>query len=136
PTGPGPSEALVTRLLPDGSPDPAFNGGQPVVSLVFGGSSSVPNAVATDAAGNVYLTGAGAGLAGLPVARLTAAGSPDQAFGLNGVVMVGSQIGIGESIKVDPAGRVVLAGFLGPSGQSDFLVARLVSNGMPDPLFN
>jgi uncharacterized delta-60 repeat protein len=141
-----PGAAAVARLNPDGSFDPTFNGGNLLVSEVFGGAVDDATAVATDG-GLIYLTGitsknpAGAGQ---PVARLTGSGAPDTTFGTNGVVVVtpqsasgtGSVNGVG--IKVAADGRVVIAGNAFPPGLSngDFAVARLLPDGTPDPLFN
>jgi len=78
PVGPGRSVTELTRLLPTGAPDPAFNGGTPqtLPAVGDGGLLAYPD---------------GKVIVGVPhgIVRYTAAGLPDQGFGSGGVVQTG-----------------------------------------------
>lgn len=73
------------------------------------------------------------------VARLLADGALDTSFGANAgmtTVSFGNTIGDGRKMAVQPDGRVVLVGGVGPQGGPDTGVIRLTANGFPDPSFN
>jgi uncharacterized delta-60 repeat protein len=81
----------LARLLPDGTPDPAFGSGG-VVAVSFGDSVSEVRigGVALDGSGNVIVAGmfsTGGPFSGV-LARFTAAGALDPLFGAGGLVIL------------------------------------------------
>ena len=138
--GPGGHDFFVTRLLADGTPDPAFGtGGRAAVD--FAGGDDVGTAVALDAAGRVVVAGTSTagGVAQFAVARLTAAGAPDAAFAGGGAVAFHIAAGASDTaygVAVDPADSgVVVAGSSTAAGTERFAVARLTEAGAPDAGF-
>src|SRR5262249_14834108 len=84
--GPG-SDFGVARWLPDGTPDPAFNGGK-VASVDFG-QQEYANAVAIQKDGKIVAGGLteGGNVGDFALARLNTDGSPDAFFGAGGRVV-------------------------------------------------
>lgn len=83
--GPGGGDFLIQRLLPDGTPDPAFGTGGRVV-LDFAGSDDRGRRVSLDPVGNILVAGyadPGTGKQ-IAVARLSPAGVADSGFGTAG----------------------------------------------------
>jgi uncharacterized delta-60 repeat protein len=122
-----------------GSPgdlDTSFNG-TGKQTMDFGGFDRATHlAIAPDgkivAVGQSDATGAG----DYAVARLTAAGAPDDSFGDRGTVTVGSQPGvedIGGGVVVLPDGRIVVTGR--GNSTKDFVTKRLNSDGGVDGTF-
>jgi uncharacterized delta-60 repeat protein len=73
------------------------------------------------------------------VARLMADGALDTSFGTSGgmtTISFGNTIADGRKMAVQPDGRIVLAGGVGPQGGPDTGVIRLTATGLPDPSFN
>lgn len=73
------------------------------------------------------------------VARLLADGALDTSFGTSGgitTVSFGNTIADGRKMAVQPDGRIVLVGGVGPQGGPDTGVIRLTANGLPDHSFN
>ena len=131
----GPREAVVTRLLPDGSPDTAYGSGGTARAPVgedeyFGDAAIGPDGSA------VFATIADAGLR---VRRIDSAGTPDPAFGSGGVQTVdlpGPDIVFG-GISLDANGRPVIAvGAGNQSGKTDLYVVRLDATGALDASFS
>jgi len=117
--GVGPkSEARVTRLLPNGEPDPSFGDGGSV-DVPFGRRYNYAEAVALAENGDILLGGirvnysAGRGESSftLAVARLRPDGSLDRSFGGDGVSVLsgGAEIGVLD-IAQTPSGGVVVHG--------------------------
>lgn len=77
------------------------------------------------------------------LARLTPGGAPDPAFGVGGIVSTdfSGLPNAGESddrafaMVIDPAGRIVLAGWSNARGVLDFALARYLEDGGLDPTF-
>ena len=136
------ADFAVARLTPTGTLDTSFNGsGEQTID--FGGTTDVATSVAVDSADRVILGGyslqSGTG-ADFAVARLTAAGRLDASFNGSGkqTVDFGGETGdYGQSVAVDSADRVLIAGNLEHSStDSDFAVARLTAAGALDLSFN
>jgi uncharacterized delta-60 repeat protein len=117
--GVGPkSEARVTRLLPNGKPDPSFGDGGSV-DVPFGRRYNYAEAVALAANGDILLGGIrvnysvdrGESSFSLAVARLRADGSLDRSFGGDGVSVLpgGAEVGVLD-IAPTPSGGVVVDG--------------------------
>jgi uncharacterized delta-60 repeat protein len=78
-TGRGPGRVALTRLLPNGAPDPAFGeGGQAAVGL---GERPLPGSIAVGADGSVFLGAVGCCASPAYVLRVDAAGRLDSGFG-------------------------------------------------------
>jgi len=70
------------------------------------------------------------------VAKYDAAFNLDAAFSVNGYDVTFNAPSCGKAVAVDGSGRVVVAGWLFENGESNFAVARYLSNGTLDPSFN
>ncbi|HEX6844495.1 MAG TPA: hypothetical protein VF235_05205 [Actinomycetota bacterium] len=125
------SAFLVTRSLPDGSPDPTF--GRNGSTRVLLGGGGYADGVAVQVDGGVVATGPVASVLGRPkvaAIRLLPDGALDPAFGQGGRVLRGG--GQMHDVEVDAEGRIVLAGDARGGG---FLVVRLLPDGSVDPEF-
>ncbi len=71
------------------------------------------------------------------VMRLDANGQRDASFGDNGTAWIDPSTGVDATLDlaIDSAGRIVLGGYAQAAGNTDFLVARLESNGALDTTF-
>lgn len=143
-------QAMVARLLPDGSFDPTFAGTGVVLSAVGGevGSGTVAEQVAIDADDSVLAVGRrqqsnASGFYALPVVwKLTSLGQTDNTFAMNGVWAppVNDQNQGSFSGVVATAGDRWLAvgaiGLPGPGGaQTDAYAVKLTTNGQLDAGF-
>ena len=148
----------VQRLLPDGSRDPGFGGGDGIVTTPVGPTTSSDDLLdmAVQPDGKIVVAGrtsptSGTGGDEFAVVRLEADGDLDPAFdGENadsGDGIVRFEVGSGNSvdrvyaIALQPDGRIVLAGSasVDPSVMGtgfDFAVARLLENGSFDDSFS
>ena len=130
-SGSADANLAVTRLLPDGARDTSFSPGGSVRSgLAF--DTRGPGAAAVDDQGRILVAGF-SGSSDAPdfsVARLLPTGQPDTSFGTGGIAVVnfsasntGSDGAYG--IALDPDGRILASGTVGPSGTQNLAVARL-----------
>jgi uncharacterized delta-60 repeat protein len=103
----GPYDFAVARYLPDGRPDPSFSG-DGVVTTDLGSTGERAAAVAVRPDGTVVAAGSSG--ASFAVVRYLADGRPDPAFGADGVVTAGPDIGAGQALVGEPDGRLVVAG--------------------------
>jgi uncharacterized delta-60 repeat protein len=125
---------VLTRLLADGSPDPAFGGGDGVIVSnlpVNGGALDL--ALAAD--GRIVLaTGADGG--GFLVARLLPDGEPDPSFSEDGVATASvPDAGVARTVLVTPDGGVIAAGDGGRDGGPRSSLVSFQSDGDVDPGF-
>ena len=130
-------QGLVTvRFLADGSLDPGFGAGG-VARVDVPSSGAV--ALDRDAEGRVLVAGRRFGPAGpaLLVARLRADGSPDPAFGSDGVVIGATGIApaFPSAMAIDAHDRILVAGVDTTDGSGSVVVSRLLADGSPDPAF-
>ena len=134
----------VTRLMPNGVPDPGFNGGTPVAVNL--GPEDVFSDVAVAPDGKVVVQGIAAPGGGeetdLAVARLNADGTPDAGFSGDGVAVAdlgGRESGAG--VAVQPDGKIVVVTTLrlgcreDRCQSSDMAVVRFDVGGPLDPGF-
>lgn len=127
-------DAAVWRLLPTGAQDPAFGGGDGLVTIDSGANEQL-NDVAVAPDGSIVVAGA-SGVGGndankdAAVYRLTATGALDPAFDQDGALGLGK--GIGHGVAVQPDGRILVALDAVADGMA---VRRLTANGGPDPSF-
>ncbi|MDB5311498.1 MAG: repeat protein [Gemmataceae bacterium] len=143
--GPGGSDFLVIRLNPNGTLDNSFGvGGKAVIDIA--GGDDAARGVATDAAGNVVVTGT-TGAAGnmMGFVRLKAAdGSLDTTFGGGGTgtkvfaPSAGFNNIASNDVLVAPDGGIVATGNSLSAGlKNSLMVVRLTPDGSAvDPTFN
>lgn len=133
--GSGPADPALVRLLPDGTPDPAFHGGTPA-------RPALPYAfdLLVHADGSVDLSGAGR------IVRHRPDGTPDAGFGAGGVLALGPPaVSTGNGMPVAPLvellaqpGGGVLVHTTGPHGvhpaaNGDVRLWRITPAGQLDP---
>jgi uncharacterized delta-60 repeat protein len=136
---------LVMRLLPDGTPDPAFNGGGTLDGAAFGLVGRATSVLARPDGTVVFSVGATPGHAGsstFTVVRVLTSGAPDPAFNGGGISQVtfGTSVagdGLGaESLHTGPSGTLLVGGtVLSAGGSQQALVTRLRPNGKLDTRF-
>ncbi len=133
---------LAARFLPDGSPDPAFDGDGrvPLVFPVAGDQQA--QAVAVQPDGAILLAGfAGDGSQrDFALARLLPTGALDPAFSAAGLALLDFNAGADQAaaLLLQPDGRIAAAGAAanGPAGaRRDAALARLLPDGALDPDF-
>lgn len=138
------SAALSAQPGAPGAPDPSFGvGGRRL--LDFHGGSDQVNAVAPLkdgrflAAGSIHGPNAsGPGFSGnVGVVRFLADGRVDTSFGQAGLFQLDIDSGFDEAhaLRVQPDGRIVVAGALTASAYSDFAILRLRPDGTLDTGF-
>jgi uncharacterized delta-60 repeat protein len=133
-------ERLELRRLLSAAADPTFGDNGRLSIDLFG--DDVARAVAFDSAGRVYLAGstnAEDDSTDFLLMRLNGDGTPDAAFGFNGVRSLSLGVGLNEearAVALDATGRIYLAGFaVDAMGNSDFVAARFLSDGAADASF-
>ena len=132
----------LTRYLPDGSLDTAF-GASGKVETDFGGTNLDQARSATlQADGKIVVAGTTVSKNGLTqqfgIARYNSNGIQDSTFGKRGLATVnfGSSGQIAHSILLQADGKLVAVGLSdNESSDSDFLIARINSNGTLDSAF-
>lgn len=138
-------DVWVARLLPGGTPDPAFGTNGVVVSDICGGDDYV-DAVAVLPDGRIVVAGGavagtntcgGTQQQGLLMARYTAAGVLDTTFGGTGVRTLKLTTGIGalHGLTVDANGRYLGVG-TGDNSGTDMVVIRMLPTGALDTTFS
>ena len=134
PDGSGRGDLLLAKLEPDGDLDPGFGGGDGWITIDVANRDDASSlALAPDGAILVGIQACAFGLhtsCSSAVARLTAAGTPDPAFGGGGVVTPVP----GSEVAVAPDGSAYVAGGspVREHFQGDFTLARLTPAGTLD----
>lgn len=140
----------ITRLLPNGAPDPSF-GGDGRVEIP--GAQVEPDgmlsgyAMAVQRDGKIVVAGTYGGPSTLSndfaIVRVRADGSGlDTTFSGDGIAIVpfdrgGGNIDVASSVAIQPDGRIVAAGGArSAAGDSDMAVIRLLANGSLDTSFS
>ncbi|HEX8752860.1 MAG TPA: Ig-like domain-containing protein [Solirubrobacterales bacterium] len=126
----GTEELSAARYQPDGSLDPSFGTGGVTIAPV--GPGLEVSGLALDAQGRPLIAGrveVGPHRDFLLV-RLQENGSIDPTFGAGGIVVtpVGTGSSGAEALTIDPAGRIVLAGW---AGNGEFALARYIDDSTP-----
>ena len=132
----------LTRYLPNGSLDTTF-GAAGKVETDFGGKNlDQARSVVLQADGKIVAAGTTVSKNGISqrfaIARYDGSGIQDITFGRRGLTTVnfGSLGQIAHSILLQPNGKLVTVGFSdNESSDSDFLIARINSNGTLDSTF-
>ena len=139
-TGKGDSRAFaLARYQPDGSLDPTFGrGGLVSTAWLHGGGANAVTILPGDrilAVGDADLgTPTGSDMA---LARYQANGTLDPSFGNGGLLTTAFAAGASEAnaLALQPDGKIVVAGQDQGAGGADFVVARYLGDGRPDPAF-
>lgn len=135
-------DVFVARYLPDGTADPAFGGGDGVVTVDFARGYDTAWGLDRMDDGRIVVAGYAEDpantFAHVAVARFTRKGAPDPTFGDGGIVTTavqGYQRAFGWRCIVQPNGKVVVAGSADAGNGGDFLVLRYLEDGSLDPSF-
>ncbi|MGH9038582.1 MAG: hypothetical protein ACRD0O_22720, partial [Acidimicrobiia bacterium] len=125
--------ALI-RYLPDGRLDDGFGSGGLAVTDFDATTDDVASTLVLLPDGRI--AAAGRSGAGFALARYLPDGQLDPSFGTSGLVTTGQGLVAGLAARLDPTGRIVLAGQGGsPGGPYDLAVARYLPDGRLDPAF-
>jgi uncharacterized delta-60 repeat protein len=124
----------LARYEPDGTPDPSFGGGSVTVPVSAGGDEA--RGVAVEPDGEVVAVGTADGRSLFAVVRTETDGDPDPTFGVGGVATLDISGGfdVANGVALQPDGKIVVAGSAG-TNRPRFVVARLLTDGTPDPAF-
>jgi uncharacterized delta-60 repeat protein len=135
------TDFAVARFTSSGVLDTGFDG-DGLVRISFNGTSvDVASAVALDASGRIILAGFSLlGTQDFAVVRLSASGALDAGFDGDGRVVTGfaaASTDNAAAVVVQSDGRILVAGFTGPSssGPFDFALARYNDDGSLDATF-
>ena len=125
----------LARFNADGTVDTGF-GFNGAVSADFGSNSEAAFDLAVQADGKIVLVGKSAN--NLALARFNADGSLDTSFDGDGLLVTDIVPGTesGQSVLVQPDGRIVVAGVSSSSGSNDFALARYNADGSLDTSFD
>lgn len=124
---------ILMRLLPDGTLDETFGGGDGTVAIGFGAHTS--EEVTALAMQGDNIVAAGDTSVGTALARFLPDGTPDPSFG-GGDGKLTANLGTWGRVKdlaVLPDGRLMVAGYAGVV--NDFMLARFLPGGAPDKGF-
>jgi uncharacterized delta-60 repeat protein len=132
-------DVALARYLPDGRLDPAF--GQAGTRITDFGSDDVANGVALTAGGEILIAGQTLGARvdrDFMLARYTAAGALDTAFGDHGIVKtdLGDGDDFAENLTVDGQGRIVVVGRATSPTILDMALVRYEPDGTLDTSFD
>jgi uncharacterized delta-60 repeat protein len=131
---------VAVRYNADGALDATF--GVNGIARVDFNVNAAAYSVAIDSEGRIIIAGyaqQSATGADFAVARLTPSGALDTSFSSDGkqTIDFGGTVDLGDSVAVDSADRVIIAGYSQQSATSyDFAVARLTSTGDLDASFS
>jgi uncharacterized delta-60 repeat protein len=129
--------ALV-RYKPDGSIDEQAFGTNGRVTTDFSSANDDAVGIVIQPDEKIVIAGTvqDEGGSDFALARYNTNGTPDPSFGTNGLVRVdfgGLESASAMALQAD--GKIVVAGARRSNGNSDFLIARFLPNGAPDPGF-
>ena len=121
-----------------GTLDPTFGNGGSVLRQLSG-SNDEGRAIAIQADGKIVVacyTPTGAG--DIVLLRYTPDGEPDNSFGIEGLVNISFGTGLDQvnAMKIQPDGKIVIAGYSQIGGQNLIALARLDGNGNLDTSFS
>ncbi|MEZ5842231.1 MAG: hypothetical protein R3D27_00675 [Hyphomicrobiaceae bacterium] len=138
-TGSVPDIALV-RYNADGSLDTTFGGGDGVVSTSVGTAFDQAYSVALQPDGKIVVGGfAFVGTDDFALVRYESDGTLDTTFGGgDGIVTtpIGASHEAGQSVIIQPDGKIVVAGYASNGSNNDFAIARYNPDGSLDPTFD
>lgn len=135
----------VVRLNSNGTPDYSFGTNGSVRMSILGGdgASDYGESIALQSDGKIVVAGLSQKSSGsaFALARCNTNGTLDNTFGSNGTVrtsVIGSDgtSDVGESVVIQPDGRIVVAGLSDSNSTYAFAVVRYTPRGVPDSTFN
>ena len=140
--GTGNQDFAIVRYLSNGTPDPAFGGGDGIVILPVGTLGDQAISVAIGPGGRIAVIGI-AEVAGnrdaLGVAMLESDGTPELAFAGDGTTVLqtkgSGEDDRGEGVAFQADGKIVVADSTGGGGGNGFTLIRLGLDGKPDTSF-
>lgn len=135
------NQTVVTRFLPDGTPDPSFNNTGYTVQSLFPNAHEYAFNPAIQQDGKIVVSIAKpANYNGHMVLRLNADGSPDTTFGSYGLaVNENNRNAYSAYVAMQTDGKVVVGGHClneFPANGNGFYLARFNSDGSVDSTFN
>ncbi len=131
---------VLSRLLPDGMPDPDF-GTNGVVQTTLG-TDALCYAMALQADGKILLTGGAAtssnGSKDFALVRYLPNGIVDSSFASDGIqtISFGSGDDIARAIIIQPDGNILVSGTSTNGNNALMAIARFKPDGMPDGSFS
>jgi uncharacterized delta-60 repeat protein len=135
----------VARYLPDGSLDVAFDGDGKLTTLFYGSNASAYS-IALQADGKIIAAGPSASYCSggyctpnlFSLARYMPDGVLDPTFGAGGKVTTSFSRGEAQAygVKVQPDGKIVVAGYAGSGTDGAFALARYMPDGSLDSSFS
>jgi uncharacterized delta-60 repeat protein len=132
------ADLLVTRFNADGSLDTTFSGDGTLTLSVTSGFDALFDVLVQPDGKILAVGGAGAGPQGdMVLVRLNADGTLDTAFATEGILISYRGIGTdaGESVALQPDGKILVAGYSQTAYDSEFTVWRYLEDGAPDNSF-
>jgi uncharacterized delta-60 repeat protein len=132
----------IARFDSNGTLDNSFgNSGKVIQDISIGSSLDYGQSLAIQPDGKILLGGrcnSGSGL-DFCIARFDSNGTLDTSFGNSGKVIqsisTGSSIDYGQSLAIQPDGKILLGGHCSNGSNNDFCIARFNSNGTLDNSF-
>lgn len=135
-------EFCVVRYTTTGALDTSFNATGVVQLAVGGNGQDLGNAVAIQIDNKIVVAGTCANFsstaAEICIVRFTSAGAFDTTFNATGKVVtaLGSGLNTGQTVVVQPDGKIVVAGNCDSGAIQEFCVLRYTANGVSDATFN
>ena len=129
-------QLVLRRFLPDGTPDPTFDG-DGMANLLNTAYSMRADDVAVQPDGKIVVAGWNE-YGNFLLARALPSGGVDVSFGANGYVTTDfdGQSDVAHAVVIQPDGKIVAAGTSRVGGDNDFSVARYHPNGALDTSFS
>jgi uncharacterized delta-60 repeat protein len=131
------NDFALARYNPDGSPDTSFSGNGRRVTDILGEDQAL--GVALQADGKIVVAGVSYGsTAEFALARYNPNGALDTTFSIDGIVTTdfAGENDIAFDVVLQTDGKIVVAGYAGPSGNVDFALARYETDGDLDNTFS
>jgi uncharacterized delta-60 repeat protein len=131
----------VWKLLPDGTPDPSFNGGNCFVyyDVLKNHKNCIGYSLVVTITGEIYITGYVSDGSGciitckqMIVIKLRANGTIDTTFGTDGIYVFLNYPGEGRDIAFDSDGQLVIAGTIYNGMNTDIIIWKMLLNGTLD----
>lgn len=123
---------LVARFLPDGTADNSFGTGGTATAGFNSYSKAYGLAIQPD--GKIVAAGTSSVL--VAVARFDADGSLDASFSGDGMMATFQARGRGESVAIQPDGKILVGGYSNFGGVTETCLFRYLADGTLDPDFN
>ena len=139
---PSGTDAFISRYNTNGQLDSSFDTDGKVTINMSAGEENDATSLAIQSDGKVVITGytydAASNNNNIFTARVNTDGSLDSSFGSDGRISIdnGQVVDVGRTIRVQPNGRIVIVGITGSDiNEADFIVVRLLANGLLDDSF-